>query len=96
MFKKNKNRIVPSACAACQHPTCHTCAFQHPESQNPIRKDSTDRLGQKWYCTKDAGQEALRGAVKEKKAEQPANRRATAKPKAGRGEKPKAGKREKK
>ena len=82
MFKRNKNKHVPYACATCQYPTCHTCAFQHPESKKALRTDATGRLGQKWYCIKDACQEALQNAVCEQKGQQPDNRRATAKPKA--------------
>ena len=87
MFKKNKSLHVPSTCAACQYPTCHICAFQHPDSENPIRTDSRSRLGQKWYCTNDACQETLQGAVSKQKDKQSANRPATAKPKAGKREK---------
>ena len=95
--------ILPSTYAACQYPTCHICAFQHPDSKNAIRKDSGSRLGQKWYCTNDTCQEELRSAVDVQKGKQPLNHPATAKAKAGKQPgkhpataKPKAGKREKK
>ncbi len=72
MFRKKDNgKHKISTCIACQYPKCHTCGIQHPESAKPIRKNCESRLGQQWYCAKDACQKAMRGRVQQEKGKQP-------------------------
>ena len=83
MFRRKASRNALTTCAACQYPTCHICAFQHPASAKAILKNGRSRLGLQWYCTKAPCQEALRCAVREQKKTKTETDLTTAKPKTG-------------